>query len=322
LKLIVTGANGFVGSRLVERLSALERLPSSSENIIEIAAVDTQPLLVNGPRVKPYIGNLTDGALRDALFAQPVDVLFHLAAIPGGLAAADYQLGWQVNVETTIMLFEQLALQSKPPRVVFSSSIGVFGVPLPTDKVDDDTLPVPTMSYGTQKLIVESLLADFSRRKLIDGPSLRLPGVVARPRQAGGHLSAYMSNIFHALAAGEAFTCPISAKGASWLMSRECCVDNLIHAASLPVDIAYPRRSFCLPALRLSMDELVGAHAAQFGAAVKNLVTYAPNPDLELQFASYPPLLTPIANALGFLHDGDSATLVRRALALPRDRAS
>jgi nucleoside-diphosphate-sugar epimerase len=178
------------------------------------------------------------------------------------------------------------------------------------------------MSYGTQKLIIEALLADFSRRRLIDGLSLRLPGIVARPRQAGGHLSAYMSNIFHALAAGEAFTCPVSAKGTSWFMSRECCVDNLIHAASLPPDLVLPRRSFCLPALRLSMDELVGALAEQFGAAVKNLVTYASHPDLELQFASYPPLLTPIADALGFLHDGDAATLVRRALALPNDRAS
>jgi hypothetical protein len=105
-------------------------------------------------------------------------------------------------------------------------------------------------------------------------------------------------------------------------MSRECCVDNLIHAASLPLDVAVPRRSFCLPALHLSMDRLVGALAAQFGSAVRKLVTYAPNADLELQFASYPPLLTPIANALGFLHDGDAATLVQRTLALPDDRAS
>jgi nucleoside-diphosphate-sugar epimerase len=191
----------------------------------------------------------------------------------------------------------------------------VFGVPLPLDRVDDETLPVPSMSYGAQKLIGETLLADFARRGLIDGISVRLPGIVARPRQRGGHLSAYMSNIFHALAAGEAFSCPVSAGATSWFMSRERIVDNLIHAAGLPTE-ALGRRTFNLPALRLSMMELIDGIGAALGRSVSHLVSFAPDVALEAQFGAYPPLFTPIADALGFAHDGDAASLVRRALDL------
>jgi len=318
LRIVVTGAGGFVGSALVERLSALDRLQAGGSDIAEIVAVDARLPDHSNPKVRALAGDLTDAAFRAALLAEPVDVLFHLAAVPGGAAAADYRLGWTVNVEAVVGLFEALALQERPARLVFSSSIGVFGVPLPADKVDDDTLPVATMSYGAQKLIGETLLADFSRRGLIDGVSLRLPGIVARPRQAGGHLSAYMSNIFHALATGEAFTCPVSRNATSWFMSRERCVDNLIQAASLPAArLATSHRSFNLPALRLSMDELVDGLAVQFGDHVRSLVTYQLNAELEAQFGAYPPLFTPIADGLGFTHDGDAASLVARALSLP-----
>jgi nucleoside-diphosphate-sugar epimerase len=321
LRIAVTGAGGFVGSALIERLAASGRLGPDGAPISGIVAIDARLPAYGSALVTPLSGDISDPSFRANLLARPFDVLIHLAAIPGGGAATDYDLGWRVNVDAVIGLFDGLARQAKPARVVFSSSIGVFGAPLPADKVDDETYPVPTMSYGAQKLIGETLLADFSRRGLIDGLSLRLPGIVARPRQAGGHLSAYMSNIFHALAAGEAFTCPVSEQAQSWFMSRDRCVDNLIHAAVLPSPATGVRRSFNLPALRLSMAELVDGLAAQFGSHVRSLVSWQPNAQLEAQFGAYPPLLTPTADALGFRHDGDAATLVARALAPYRDKA-
>lgn len=314
VRIAVTGAGGFVGSALVERLAA-GRHGADGAPIHEIVAVDARLPSYDSALVNPMQGDVSDPSFRAALLASPFDVFVHLAAIPGGAAAADYELGWRVNVEAVSGLFEGLARQQQPARVVFSSSIGVYGAPLPPDKVDDQTYPIPSMSYGAQKLIGETLLADFSRRGLIDGLSLRLPGIVARPRQAGGHLSAYMSNIFHALAAGEAFTCPVSRDAQSWFMSRDRCVDNLIHAAVLSAPGPGIRRSFNLPALRLSMAELVDGLAAQFGDHVRALVAYQPNAELEAQFGAYPPLLTPTADALGFRHDGNAATLVARAFA-------
>jgi D-erythronate 2-dehydrogenase len=313
LRIVITGAGGFVGAALVERLGALGEM--NSRAITEIVAVDARLPENLPPNVTRLAGNLADPAFIAAICATPVDILFHLAAIPGGAAAQDYQLGWSVNVDAVVGLFATLAAQKTPARLVFSSSIGVYGVPLPTDKVDDDTLPLPTMSYGSQKLIGEILLADYVRRGLINGVSVRLPGIVARPRQVGGHLSAYMSNIFHALAAGEAFTCPVSPQATSWFMSRARCVDNLLHAASLRQS-DLERACFNLPALRLSMEELVEGLAEKFGSHVRSLVTYEPNAALEAQFGAYPPLHTPLADGLGFRHDGDAASLVTRALAL------
>jgi len=312
VKVAVTGAGGFVGSALVERLSSLAELSDGSV-ITEIWAIDTQLPPFSDTRVKPVIGNLMDPAVQAVLVETPVDLFFHLAAIPGGAAAANFDHSWSVNVEAPASLFAKLAQQKQPARVVVSSSIGIFGVPLPPDKVDDDTLPQPTMSYGAQKLIAEILLADYARRGLIDGISIRLPGIVARPRQASGHLSAYLSNIFHALAAHENFVCPVSAKSASWFMSRSRCIDNLLHAACVR-EQDLTRRSFTLPALHLSMEELVDALDRRFGNGTRDLVSYVPNADLEAQFGAYPPLHTPIADGLGFKHDGDAAHLVRNVL--------
>ncbi|GIL00388.1 MAG: UDP-glucose 4-epimerase [Alphaproteobacteria bacterium] len=316
MRIGVTGAGGFVGSGLVAALLARGRLAADRPPITRIVAADRDVAAVADARVVALAGDIADPDFRARLFEQPYDAFFHLAAVPGGAAAADYRLGWRVNVEATVALLEALAAQRRPARLVFSSSIGVFGVPLPSGAVDDDTLPLPSMSYGTQKLIGEALVADFARRGLLDGLALRLPGIVARPRVAGGHLSAYLSDIFHALAAGEAFTCPVSAGAASWFMSRARCIDNLIHAAALPAHRLGARRAFNLPALRLTMAELVEALADRFGPRVRDRIAWQPEDRLEAQFGAYPPLLTPIADRLGFAHDGDAAALVARALDL------
>lgn len=314
MRIGVTGAGGFVGGALVERL-ARDGLPGSAERP-HVAAIDARLPAELPAGVERVEGDLCDAAFRDRLFSEPFDLFFHLAAIPGGAAEADYRLGWRVNVEASVAILERLAMQAKPARLVFASSIAVFGAPLPADRVDDQTLPLPTMSYGAQKLMLEALVADFARRGAVDGLALRLPGILARPRVKGGHLSAYMSDILHALRAGEAFTCPVAETATSWFMSRGCCLDNLVHAAGLERDAIGQRRAFNLPALRLSMGELVDGAAIHFGDQVRPLVTYAPNAALQAQFGAYPRLLTPIADRLGFSHDGDAAALVARALGL------
>lgn len=317
MRVAVTGAGGFVGQALVERL--LSR--GLSGKTAEVIAVDIHPPASEAANYRPLAGSIADRTVLDALLALEPDVVIHLAAIPGGAVAADPALGWRVNVDGTIALAEGLAQRKAPARLVFTSSIGVFGVPLPKTRVDDETLPLPSMTYGTHKLIGEAVLSDLARRGLVDALSVRLPGIVARPPQKTGHLSAYMSNIFHALATGETFVAPVSRGATSWFMSRTRCVDNLIHAASLPADAIGARRAFNLPALRLSMDELVEGLATHFGTKVHDLVSYEPNAALEAQFGAYPPLETTIADQLGFTHDGDAAALVARALDLNTDGA-
>lgn len=321
MKVAVTGAGGFVGKGLLHRLAAERRIGPEGAAISRLVALDADFGGQRAPGIEYLEGDFGSEAVLDRLREVAPDIVFHLAAMPGGAVARDPRAGWRTNVEALDGLLTAVSRTENPARFVFASSIGVFGVPLPADKVDDDTLPLPTLSYGAHKIIGETMVADCTRRGQIDGVSIRLPGIIARPRAGGGHLSAYMSDILHALRAGEPFVCPVSRGARSWFMSRRRCVDNFLHAASIST-AGLARRSFNLPALHLSMEELIAGAAAHFGSHVGGLVTFEPNAELEAQFGAYPQLVSRIARDLGFRDDGDAPTLVARALDLDRPERS
>jgi len=311
MHLLITGANGFVGAALARRLlDDTQVLP----DLTRLTLIDLEfPTELNDPRVHYLSGSIADPKLLANALEIPVDVLFHLASIPGGMAERNYPLSRQVNLDATQTLFEGLKAQATPARVVFASTIAVYGSPLPA-QVDDSTPLQPKLTYGAQKLIGEILLEDFSRRGWIDGISLRLPGIVARPPQPSGLLSAFMSDVFWKLAKGERFECPVSSQAVAWWMSVARCVDNLLHAASLPASALQTRRSFALPVLRLTMEQVIGGLCRRFGEERQALVSYLPDAHLEATFGAYPPLLSPAAEALGFKHDGDLEQLIYRTL--------
>ncbi|AXL53705.1 epimerase [Paraburkholderia caffeinilytica] len=309
---VVTGAQGFVGRVLVRRLlsEGLGGKPVSRLTLMDVG-FDAPPA---DSRVVQLPGSIADAAVRANANAAPVDAVFHLASIPGGAAEKNYALGRSINLDATLGLLEDLRSQAHAPRFVFASTVAVYGEHLPAT-VDEQTLPAPALSYGAHKLMGEALVADASRLGWVQGCSLRLPGVVARPGDGTGMMSAFMSLLFWKLAAGVPLTVPVSAEGVAWWISVSTCVDNLLHAATVDPDRFNARRSYQMPVLRLTVGELVDALAARFGADRTALVTYAPDPFIERLFATYPPLLTPEAERLGLRHDGSVDQLITRAMA-------
>ena len=291
MRIVVTGGGGFVGRALVNALDGHD-----------VVAVDTD--LRGRPGVE---GDLCDHEILACAFAQGCDAVVHLATVPGGAAEADPALAKRINLDATMALIETAANTGARPRFVFASSIAVLGDSLPP-LIDDATPLAPRMIYGAHKAMMEQWIGLQTRRGAISGVSLRLPGIVARPRAPSGMKSAFMSDVFHASASGEALVLPVSCGATMWLMSVERVVANLAHALAIEAT-----GSITLPALRVSMAELVAAITRATGTD-PGLITYQPDPVLEAGFGRQPLLVTPCADALGFVPDKSLADLVGSAL--------
>lgn len=292
MKLILTGAGGFVGREVLRQIGRRH----------DVIAVDTSLGGIAGIE-----GDLTDPEVLERATGQGCDGVIHLATVPGGAAEAHPELAKRVNIDATMALVSAIARAGAKPRFVFASSIAVFGDNLP-DTVDDDTPLAPKMLYGAHKAMMEEWVSTHTRRGTISGVSLRLSGVVARPRGPSGMKSAFMSEVFHALAARERIGLPVSAGATMWITSVEQAAANLIHGLEGGAEGA-----MTLPASRTTMEGLVRTISDETGAPA-GLAFYDPDPAIEAAFGRLPHLSTTRAEELGFRADASMGSLVRSAL--------
>lgn len=320
MRVMVTGASGFVGAALAARL--LRNGIAHAGDVSELLLIDRtfggrrSDAAHSGVCITELAGDFGHPEILEPVLMEAVDVVFHLASLPGAQAEAEPAEGDRVNLRGTLALFERLSGQmtrhGRAARVVFASSVAVYGDSLPAT-MDEHTAARPTISYGTHKLIGELALADWTRRGELDGRSLRLPGIVARPELSSGHGSAFMSQIFRMAQQGRAYTCPVSPSATAWWMSRACCIENLLHAARLSQEGLHASRVWTPPVLHLSVAEIVDALIRRFGSFA---IDYAPVEWIERVFGRQPPLIDRRAIEAGFRHDGTIDELVGNALEL------
>jgi nucleoside-diphosphate-sugar epimerase len=302
-RIVVTGANGFLGQALVQALAKKDTDDS-------VLLLDRNQAPSPDTRFSAVCADLSEpGAIADLV--GDADLVFHLAALPGGAAELDPSESRAVNLNASLDLISHLSSPGRPARLVYASSIAVFGSPLPPH-IDDMSMPLPGLTYGAHKLMVEIALADSNRRGDLQGVALRLPGLVARPRSGAGFSSAFMSEIFRAVIERHPYTLPVSREATVWLMSARTAAANLIHGSLRAHDLV-TRPVLTLPALRVTMGDLVAA----LGRATRSdpIVTYAPDEAIEAQFGRLPPLDASLARAAGYRDDGDVDGLVNAVLA-------
>lgn len=260
MKVLILGGAGMVGRNLALRLVADGAL--GGQPVEELTLFDVVPADVQGSgrtRVVAKTGDISDRATVDALVAERPEVIFHLAAVVSGEAEADFDKGYRINLDGTRHLFEAIrALGDYHPRVVYTSSIAVFGAPFP-EAIGDDFITAPMTSYGAQKMIGELLLNDYSRRGIFDGVGIRLPTIVVRPGKPNKAASGFFSGIIREPLAGMDALLPVDDDVMHWVASPASATGFLLHAATMDTAPLGARRCLTMPGLAITVGEMVAA---------------------------------------------------------------
>jgi D-erythronate 2-dehydrogenase len=254
VRILVIGAAGMVGQKLIKRLS--------KDDDVVLHDIVAPAIL---PGMKAVTSDLSVPGEAEKLVAHLPDVIFHLAAIVSGEAEADFEKGYRINLDGTRLLFEAIRKVNGgkvgggyKPRVVFTSSIAVFGAPFP-EAIGDEFLNAPLTSYGTQKAVGELLLSDYTRRGFFDGIGIRLPTICVRPGKPNRAASGFFSGIIREPLAGQEAILPVSEEVRHWHASPRAAVRFLLHASGINTEKLGARRNLSMPGLSVTVGEQIAA---------------------------------------------------------------
>jgi nucleoside-diphosphate-sugar epimerase len=316
VRVLITGGAGFLGLALTQRLldrGTLRGADGTDQTIerLTIADVVAPPPSVNDDRLRVVTGDITDRALLAEAIDGETTAIFHLAAVVSGQAEADFDLGMRVNLDGTRTLLDVCRAGGRVPRVVFASSVAVYGGELPP-VVLDATMLTPQTSYGTQKAIGELLVADYTRKGFIDGRSLRLPTVTVRPGKPNAAASSFASGIIREPVNGQESICPVDRQTRMWVISPASAVAGFVHAHDLPPERLGANRSISLPGLTVSVGEMVDALGRVAGAEAVARIRWEKDPRITRLVDTWPGELEAArARDLGFPRDENFDDIVR-----------
>ncbi len=303
MHILIIGAAGMIGAKLTARLIKDGGLAGKS--IDQLSLVDwvgpTPPTGVPF-KVTTRDADLATPGVAGEIVASKPDVIFHLAAIVSGEAEADFEKGYRVNLDGTRLLFEAIRKVGGGyrPRVVFTSSIAVFGAPFP-EAIGDEFFETPLTSYGTQKAIDELLLADYTRRGFMDGIGIRLPTICVRPGKPNKAASSFFSGIIREPLAGQEAILPVSEDVRHWHASPRTAVGFLVHAAGLDGERLGNRRNLSMPGVSVTVGEQIAALRKVAGDAVAKRIRHQPDETIMRIVAGWPRNFAPERSiALGF----------------------
>lgn len=313
MNVLITGGAGFLGLQLARLL--LQRgtlnLDGRAVTIDRLTLLDVVAPQIDDARVRVVTGDLSDPAVLAQAIDRDTRAIFHLAAVVSGQAEADFDLGMRVNLDASRALLETCRQLGHVPRVVFTSSVAVYGGKLPA-VVQDDTALNPQSSYGAQKAIGELLLSDYSRKGFVDGRVLRLPTISVRPGKPNAAASSFASGIIREPLSGVAANCPVHPDTALWLLSPRGAIQALVNGIELDGERFGNRRVVNLPGLSVTAAQMVDALRRVAGDAVADRVTWEREDRIEKIVGTWPAAWDASRGLeLGFVSDADFDSVIR-----------
>ena len=313
MHILVLGGAGMVGRKFIERLARDGQL--GGKPVTRVTAQDV--VVAAPPLAAPFdfeavVSDLSIHGESEKLIATRPEVIIHLAAVVSGEAEADFDKGYRINLDGTRYLFEAIRhAEGYTPRLVFTSSVAVFGAPF-HDKIEDEFFTTPLTSYGTQKAIGELLLSDYSRRGFFDGVGIRLPTICVRPGKPNKAASGFFSNIIREPLNGEEAVLPVSDQVRHWHASPRSAVGFLVHAATMDTAAIGPRRALTMPGYSCTVAEQIETLRKVAGENVVKRIRRETDPVIDKIVAGWPRNFNPQrALALGFKSEANFEEIIR-----------
>ena len=316
MHVMITGSAGMLGKKLAASFAAGEQVQGGAVDRLTLVDVVNTPIPAALSDCSTVVAcDFSEAGTASALIESRPDVIFHLAAVVSGEAEADFDLGYRINLDGTRQLFEAIRLEARKepycPKIIFASSIAVFGAPFPA-QIPDDYFTTPLTSYGTQKAICELLLSDYTRRGIFDGVGLRLPTICVRPGAPNKAASGFFSNILREPLAGKEAVLPVSESVRHWFASPRAAVGFMVHAANLDSAAIGPRRNLTMPGLSATVGEEIDALRRFGGEKAVKLIHQVPDETIQRIVAGWPSDFDAArAMRLGFEADRDFDEIVR-----------